>query len=494
MSLSARLSAFFLTALALVLGGFSAGLYLLAHGYLHQQVNGRLAGALDTLSAAAEIQPDGVEWEPHEHHLVLGQDPAPDQVRWLVRDDRGRVIDRSANLGGADLAVTDAGSASEDRPGEGGPWRLVQRRLLPRPGSRPTAASPEPGIRYAALVLTAGLSLRGVDETLRNLALTLVGLSVVLWFGAALLGRWAGRRALRPVRDMAAAARAMGPGDAGGRLPSPGTGDELEALGGAFNDLLTRLHEAFARQQRFTGDASHQLRTPLTALIGQIEVALRRPRAADEYHAVLAQVQGQAGQLRQIVDMLLFLARADADARAPLLEPIDLARWLPAHLETWAGHPRAGDLRVEVAAEGPLVVRAQPPLLGQLCDNLLDNACKYSPRGTPVVLRLDRGESGVLLSVEDGGVGIGPEDLPHVFEPFYRSAQARRAGTPGVGLGLSVVQRIAQALGGTIRVSSELGKGTRFVVRLSEPEASATAHAGPSLTLPAQTGMADSPD
>jgi signal transduction histidine kinase len=250
------------------------------------------------------------------------------------------------------------------------------------------------------------------------------------------------------------------------RLPSPGTSDELEELGLSFNDLLARLQESFERQRRFTGDASHQLRTPLAAMLGQVEVALRRGRSPEEYRRVLSLVQGQAIHLHGIVEMLLFLARADAEARSPDLETIALAGWLGVHLQSWSGHARARDLRVELASEGPVLVQAHAPLLGQLVDNLLENACKYSEPGTPVTLRVRGDQDGVILTVEDEGCGIPADDLPRVFEPFYRSAQARRLGLGGVGLGLAVARRVAVAFGGSLSAHHREKQGTRLELRL----------------------------
>jgi signal transduction histidine kinase len=319
---------------------------------------------------------------------------------------------------------------------------------------------------YRFIILTVGLPLRPVDAALRNLLLLLGGLSMLLWISAALAGRRLCRRALTPVARMAGAARALSAAEPGWRLPVAATGDELQDLGGAFNDLLARLHESFQRQARFTGDASHQLRTPLAALLGQIEIALRRPRAAEEYQQTLNVLHHQTLQLRQIVDSLLFLARADAEAKSLQLERLDLRAWLAEHLASWSDHARAADLRRESPADGPRWVMAQTPLLGQLLDNLLDNACKYSAAGTPLTVSLDCEAGVVSLTVADAGRGIASEDLPHIFEPFYRSEQMRRQGVSGLGLGLAVAQRIALALGGTLRVESQAGQGSRFTLQL----------------------------
>ena len=265
---------------------------------------------------------------------------------------------------------------------------------------------------------------------------------------------------------MADAARAMSAADLAQRLPDPGTSDALEDLGLAFNDLLSRLQEAFERQRRFTGDASHQLRTPLAVMLGQIEVALRRERSPQEYQRVLTIVSEQASRLHQLVEMLLFLARADAESAAPVLTTLDLEPWLRDHLSGWATQPRAADLRLELPEGDPLPAHVHGPLLGQVVDILLDNACKYSRPGTPITIscRVDGGQ--VELVVADQGCGIDASELPRVFDPFYRSPRVGELGAGGVGLGLAIARRVVAAMGGSIEVSSEPGRGSRFVVRL----------------------------
>jgi two-component system, OmpR family, sensor kinase len=505
MTLVTRLSAFFLAALALVLVGFSASLYLLARAYVGRQVDDRLSAALETLAAATEDDPDGLEWEPDEHHLALGRDAAADQVRWAVHDGGGRVVDRSVNLGAEDLpagdtaALTPGGATFRVVERGGQPWRVAQRGLRARrPEPSPTRAGASadgpPGhaagpVRYEALVLTAGLPLAPARAALHALGGTLAGLALLLWSAAALLGRRVCRQALTPVSRMAAAARTMGADDLARRLPLAGTGDELDDLGRTVNGLLDRLQEAFERQRRFTGDASHQLRTPLAAMLGQAEVALRRDRPPEEYRRVLALVHDQAGHLSRIVGALLFLARADAEGELAGLEVLDLARWLPEQGPRWGGHERAADLRLEPPAPGPCLVKAQPVLLGQLLDNLVDNAFRYSAPGTPVRVSLARDRGAAVLAVEDAGRGIAPDDLPHVFEPFYRPAGSRGFGPGGVGLGLAVVRRIARAFGGTVAVESEPGRGSRFTLRLPAVTEAAPAGAEPAAALtPGRTG------
>jgi signal transduction histidine kinase len=269
------------------------------------------------------------------------------------------------------------------------------------------------------------------------------------------------------VTRMASAARAITAVDLGQRLPAPGTSDALEDLGKAFNDLLSRLQEAFERQRRFTGDASHQLRTPLAVMLGQVEVALRRDRPPQEYKRVLQIVSEQAGRLQRIVEMLLFLARADAEAASPARTTLSVGPWLQDQLRNWATHPRASDIRLVLSEADRLLTHVHEPLLGQVVDILLDNACKYSRPGTPITVSVRGDEAHVELVVEDQGCGIDPSDLPHVFDPFYRSPRLREMCVGGVGLGLAIARRVTSALGGAIAVHSEPGRGSRFVVRLA---------------------------
>jgi signal transduction histidine kinase len=332
-----------------------------------------------------------------------------------------------------------------------------------------------PGHDRSSRVLAAWAPLEPVEAEIRWLAAALPLISLGLWVLAAAIGQYFGRRALAPLTRMAESARTMPFDD--GRLPSPGTRDELEDFARSFNGLLDRLHVALERQRQFTGQASHQLRTPLAAVIAAIEVARRRPRSVAEHERVLDQLHDDAVRLWRVVEALLFLARADAEAVHPDLERIDLAAWAADHLRAWSSHghgdERAADLRFEGCDGDPLWTRAHQPLLGQLLDNVLENACKYSEPGTPIIVRAWGEPGSVALAVQDRGCGIPTEDLARIFEPFYRAESARRLGRAGVGLGLAVARRIAATHGGTITVESEPGRGSRFVVRLPRTPAPA---------------------
>ncbi len=469
MTLASRLSASFLVALGLVLAGFSAALYLAAIVQVDRAVNDRLASALATLAALVEDEPGGLEWEPTGRRAVPGQDPGLDQVRWIIRDEAGALVDASKNT--AEGAMPEPAGPRRFDPG-GHPWRVIRRDLHPVRASAP----PGPGAKlYRGLTLVVGLRLDPVEGPSQRLGLALAGISTAAWCLAALVGRRLCRRALAPLNRMAEAARDLGAEEPGRRLPVAATNDELEGLGVAFNDLLDRRHEELERQRRFASDASHQLRTPLAAVLGQVDVALRRDRPPEEYRRVLALVRDQSDHLRRIVEALLFLARAEPGVDWPDPDEFDLSAWVSDQVRRRADLGR-GDLIDRREPPGPIPARAHPALLAQVLDNLLDNARQYGQPGTPVTLEVGREGGFVFLAVEDRGPGIAPGDLPRIFEPFFRGVDARRAARQGAGLGLSVSRRIAEAFGGSLEVASWPGRGSRFVLRLPE--------AGPAPTAP----------
>jgi two-component system, OmpR family, sensor kinase len=470
-TLTNRLSATFLGALALVLVGFSTALYVMASVYLHRSVDDRLEATLTTLAALAEDEPGGLDWEQDQRRSFPGQEHGSDHVRWVVLDEWGVEVGRSKNLGSSSK-LEETGPRRVDARRH--PWRVVERRLQT---SHPATSEGEHSKNHRSLVLRAGLRLDPIERVLQTLALTLALLSMGLWGVTALIGRRLCRSALAPLTRMASASRELGAEEPGQRLPQVKTNDELEDLAVAFNGLLDRWQEALERQSRFAGDASHQLRTPLTALIGQVDVALRRDRPVEDYRGTLRRVRDQAERLRRIVEAILFLARADAEAGLPALEPIDLSTWTSEQIRRRADEGSGDNLRWVEPLESPPLVRAHPALLAEVLDNLLDNARDHSPAGAPVEVQLSTEPGWVVLLVEDQGRGIASADLPRIFEPFYRAAEARRAVPSGVGLGLAVARRIVLAMGGRLEVESQVGKGSQFQLRLPEDLATTPANA-----------------
>jgi heavy metal sensor kinase len=497
MTLTTRLSVFVLAMLGIVLIGFSLALYWLSGRYLHRQVDERLDAVLSTLSAAVEDTPRGLEWEPGQRLLNVDGELFGVSVVWFVSDGNGGVLDRAPQPQTSELMQLRAAHAAGETPSQdfqaavSGEWQLRQTRI--RATHQPPApiATGRPrlqrGKRYSELVINVGTCLAPLRATLTRLAMTLAGLSAAILLAALVAVRRVCRRVLSPVRRMAVAASEIGAEDLAHRLPTIESNDELGQLNRAFNGLLDRLQESFERQRRFTGEASHQLRTPLAGILGQIEVALRRERPIEEYQRVLATVHQRGSHLNKIVESLLFLSRANADAALASSEKLCVNSWLPERIESWSDNERAADIVLRLNATQDCCVLAQPALLGELLDILIDNACKYSPAGSPIQIALDRDAETVRIEIQDQGCGISADDLPHLFTPFFRAEESRRRGIEGSGLGLSIARRLARVFQGELSVDSHPGRGSLFVLRLPAAQPSTgDVHSPPPSSGPAE--------
>ncbi|HLF25981.1 MAG TPA: ATP-binding protein [Anaerolineae bacterium] len=317
--------------------------------------------------------------------------------------------------------------------------------------------------------LQIGLSLEANDEALAQLTrILLVGGAVGIVL-AALGGVFLARQALRPIDTITQTAFAITEaGDLNRRIPAPAARDEVGRLADTFNRMLERLEALFRSQQRFTADVSHELRTPLTTIRGNVDL-MRRTRVADD--ASLDAIQSETDRMTRLVGDLLLLAQADAGL--PIRrERVSLDTLL---LEVYRQlKVIANGVNVTIGDEDAVTVLGDPDRLKQLLLNLAGNAIRYTPAGGNVVLNLKREDGWAQLSVSDTGPGIPPEQLPHIFDRFYRvdKARSRRdssangATSGGAGLGLSIAQWIAQSHNGRIDVQSAVGQGTTFTVYL----------------------------
>jgi heavy metal sensor kinase len=277
-------------------------------------------------------------------------------------------------------------------------------------------------------------------------------------------------RTLKPVENIVDEVEAISDGRSlHRRLVEPKTGDELARLSATLNAMLARLERSFISLRRFTADASHELKTPLTVLRSGVERAITHPATPPDVLEVLEETLVEVNRMTEMVDALLMLARAD-EGRAPLhLERLDLGEILPEVSETASFLGEQAGVTVEVTAPSqPMVLAADSSRIRQLIMNLLTNATKYTPKGGNVWIESSINNSHVTLTVRDTGIGIAPGDLPHIFDRFWRAdaARSRTGERPGAGLGLAICKWIAEAHGGTIEVQSRPGRGTTFTVTL----------------------------
>jgi heavy metal sensor kinase len=278
-------------------------------------------------------------------------------------------------------------------------------------------------------------------------------------------------RALGPIDRITRAAAAIGAEDLSRRLEFRGSHDEIGRLAATFDRMLDRLDAAFRRQRQFTADASHELRTPLAVLASQIDVALERPRATEEYQQLLVSLREDTAQMGRLLGELLTLARADAGQQLLSRERLELGELVQnvvstmQPLATQRGVQLAEDVRVQAVVDG------DQTRLSQLLLNLVDNGLRYTPAGGKVCVSVEREGAWDVIKVADTGQGIASEHVPHVFERFYRADPSRARSDGGAGLGLAIGQWIARAHGGRIDVESQPGRGSTFSVYLPSADA-----------------------
>ena len=387
-------------------------------------------------------------------------------LRVQVVDPNGEVLTQSANLVEAlplsksarDAAVMSVSSFTETVTLKDG--MLLRLATVPVTTYRDSQSTV---IGFAQVALPESMR----DAQLRSIGMRLIGAviaaTVIAWLLAALLARtW-----LRSVDAAAESAHRIGSGETlRERLFVPSNEDEVARLARAFNELLDKLEFAHATQQRFLADASHEMRTPLTVLRGEIEVALRRGRPAEEYREVLESSREEIERLTKLTENLLSLARSDAGESIATREAVDVSALCKRVCDALAAQAGAKRITLSVDASEPVWVNGDAVALERVCLNLTENAIRYSPAGESVTLCAFIENAGAMLSVSDTGPGIGAEHLPHLFERFYRVDKARARGHGGAGLGLAIVEALVKAHGGSVAVSSVVGRGTTFTVRL----------------------------
>ena len=313
--------------------------------------------------------------------------------------------------------------------------------------------------------LQVGLSPDDVDEALREVASVLAFAAPLALLGAAGAGYVLAGRALRPVATITDLAASIGGDDLHARLDLPLPDDELGRLAGAFDLMLERIEDAFERQKRFTGDAAHELRTPLSLMRSQVDLALARPRSTAEYQEALRGLDGDLERLTGLVATLLTLARADAGRLAAERAPFDLADTVDLILEQYA--PLAAENQITLNGDAaPTPISADEDLLVQALVNLVDNALAHTPPGGTVAVGCRRNGVAAELWVTDTGEGIPLEHQSHVFDRFYRVDAGRSRERGGSGLGLAICAAIAQAHGGSISLTSAVGQGVRVEMRI----------------------------
>jgi signal transduction histidine kinase len=470
-----RLTAWYAAALTLTLAGFALVIYSARRRAAFQELDRRVVSEAELTAGilAGVYRAGGVVVQPDEagrvtlaSELTATLDVVPDYL--VITTVEGRIVFASAETQPFSFQqVEQLADLARRPPPEGAVATVTVQPRGPRLryAVRPvTGAGPELGAVIAGAT-TAGATLE-LQQLLGTFALTLpFGMLV-----AYLVGSWIAERALAPVDEIITEVREITDGRSlHRRLPVPIERDELGRLAETLNEMMGRLERSFGALRRFTADASHELKTPLTVLRGGVERAVRTPGLPRDTLQTLEEALQEVNHMTELVDTLLTLARAD-EGRAPLhREVVDLRAIVEEARETGdlLAEPAGLQLTVETPAE-PLLARVDRSRIRQLLLNLLTNAVKYTPPGGRVRLRLTGVPGWAVLNVADTGIGIAPADLPQIFDRFWRAdtARTRTGERAGAGLGLAIGKWIAEAHGGSIEVRSRPGRGTAFTVRL----------------------------
>jgi signal transduction histidine kinase len=317
------------------------------------------------------------------------------------------------------------------------------------------------GVLYPGMVLV-GLPADTVEATLAQLGSDLLQ-TVLFALAVSALGVWLlSRQALAPVKRVTAVARVISGRDLSQRVAVPQTRDEMSELADTLNNMLDRLQESFETQRRFTADASHELRTPVTAIVGHANYLLRRTKPSAEQVDSLTVIKREAERMAKLVNDLLELARADAGF-AVERHPVNVVEVAEAvHMDLALS---AGNVDIRVSSVQPVIeVLGDASRLKQVLLNLVQNAINAGAQQVAVSLAQER--DAVRIEVLDNGPGIAAEAIPYLFDRFFRIGGARSGRGNGSGLGLAIVRWIVQQHQGEVLVESQLGEGTVFTVLL----------------------------
>lgn len=469
-----RLTIWFTTLLLLALVGFSLLLYFTLQVNLNTRINDTLslrAGQVqhevnsdvsDTISAGLPLEPRNLV---RDLQIGLLQEFAAPGVYVQILDLQATVIANSPNLSGNQLPV-DPSTAVRATKGSNNLADVRVDEEQVRILSQPLKAE-----NQIIGVLQVAESLQPFYDTMGQVRIWLIVGNILTLASAVGGGWWLVRRALRPVVQVTQTARKIAltrkfeeripfKGNAKGKL------DEIGQLATTFNRMIEELSRVFESNRQFMADTSHELRSPLTVIQGNLNL-LRRGLGKIEAEEAIAEAEEEAVRLSRLIGELLLLAQADAE-QVIEHEPVELERVMlkVARRAEQVAAAQQKNLTIELEQNDPALVYGDELRLSQAINNLVENAVLYTPDGGRIALKLETKLGFAQISVRDSGIGIAQEHLPQLFERFYRVDKARSRALGGTGLGLAIVKYVTEAHGGQVRVESEVDQGTLFEIRL----------------------------
>ena len=461
-SIRSRLTAWYVTLLAIILILFSVLLNYFLAKRLHESVDNSLTVSATVVATSATMR--------------LGNSPLPGLNQlfeqfmnqgnlnkfYRIYDGSGNVGSRSKNISASQFPLSQ-GAYADALEGKN------SYETFTVGGQQPIRVITMPILLEGKLInlVQVGTSLEAVQETLRNLKIFLFTAVPSVLILAALFARFMARRALKPISRIIDTAREIGQGqELSKRIPVLKIKDELGQLALTFNEMMNRLENSFAQMRQFSSDASHELRTPLTVLKGQNELILSKQRKPEEYQEVISSNLEEINYMSKVLEDLFVLSKSDENQVNLDYKPVDLRALVEEvckHAEILAEEK---NIKIIIAFLEPIEIKGDEVRLRQMVWNVLQNGIKYTQQGGELKISLQNEDDFALLAIQDTGIGIPEEDLPLIFNRFYRVDKARTRDEGGSGLGLSICRQIAEAHKGKIEVESKLGVGTRFKIRL----------------------------
>jgi heavy metal sensor kinase len=472
LSIGVRLTLWYLVIFALAELLFGVGMWLILRHNLYEMVDRDLDGQVEDLRNFLEAQKKTASQAKLREEVdeSYGIEHSGDYLEVYL--ETGDLIYRSRFLEAHQSSLVSPDQvrrrAMKSCTIEGRAFRFVFAKLS--------------GINGHVYTVEMGVPANDVVEILSRFRSYLLMFAPLLLLAAASGGYWLSRRALSPVDALVRTAREVSGTNLNSRLQKLDTGDELQRLSDTLNEMLDRIESAFLRITQFTADASHELRTPISLIRTEAELALRRSRGEAEYKESLRQILSESERTTALIEQLLSMARADSGRESLYLQSVDLRQTLRAVVDGWQQVAIIRNLQFLARIDAAEVFVAGDEIwLRRLADILLDNALKYTPSPGSVQLSLERNGEAAVIEVQDSGIGIAEDDQSKIFERFYRVDQSRSRTQGGAGLGLSIARWIVAQHRGSLAVESRPGQGAIFrvnlplvVARVPSPAASVT--------------------
>ena len=456
LSIGMRLTLWYLAIFALAQVIFGAGMWLILRESLFDLVDDGLEAQVDDLTKFLQSQPKDRPFGELQHEIgqTYAVEHAGDYLQ--IYADSNLLIYRSEFLKSHPAALLSPDQVDRQiersRKIAGHHFRFLFQKLE---------------VNGRVYTVEMGTPADDAVETLHLFRSYLLMFAPLLLLVAAGGGFWLSRRALSPVDTLVQSAREIGGTSLNRRLQKLETGDELQRLSDTLNEMLDRIEAAFLRITQFTADASHELRTPVSLIRTEAELALRRSRGEAEYKESLRHILLESERTTVLIEQMLDLARTDSGREALQLQPTDLRRTLGGVVNNWQQVAVVRNLEFSSSLDSSdCLVMGDETLLRRLVDILLDNAFKYTPAPGWIHLTLHLKSESAVIIVQDSGVGISAEEHSKIFERFYRVDKARSRAQGGVGLGLAIAKWIVTRHRGSITVESKPEEGATFRVEL----------------------------